>query len=49
MLEKETRLRNIQRIKDEDFGKSFIGKIRKFLWKLMEYPESSQGARVMQT
>ena len=49
MLEKKTRLRNIQRIKDEDFGKSFIGKIRKFLWKLMEYPESSQAARVMQT
>ena len=31
----------------EDFGPSKLGKIRKFLWNLTEYPETSLGARVI--
>ena len=30
-----------QRLKDENFGNSLIGRIRTYLWNLMEYPESS--------
>ena len=30
----------------EDFGSSPIGKIRKLLWNLTEYPETSRAARV---
>ena len=35
-----------QRQKEEDFGTSRLGKIRKLLWNLTEYPETSYGARV---
>ena len=35
-----------QRQKEEDFGQRPIGRIRKFLWNLTEYPETSYGARV---
>lgn len=35
-----------QRKKEENFGLSLIGRIRKYLWNLTEYPETSYGARV---
>ena len=35
-----------QRQKEEDFGQSRIGRVRKSLWNLTEYPETSYGARV---
>ena len=35
-----------QRLMDEDFGNSFIGRTRTYLWNLTEYPETSIGARV---
>ena len=35
-----------QRKIEEDYGPSLIGRIRKFLWNLTEYPETSYGARV---
>ena len=35
-----------QRAIDENFGRSFIGKTRSYLWNLTEYPETSLEARV---
>ena len=40
--------RRRQRLKDENFGKSFLGRIRKYLWDFTEYPEKSMEARVYQ-
>ena len=31
---------------EEDFGNSKIGRIRKYLWNLTEYPETSKSAQV---
>ena len=31
---------------EEDFGNSHIGKLRKYLWNMTEYPETSLWARV---
>ena len=36
----------IKRLKDEDFGNSKFGKLRKLCWNLTEYPETSLAARV---
>ena len=36
----------LERLKNEDFGSSFVGKMRKHLWNLTEYPETSLAARV---
>ena len=36
----------LERLKNEDFGSSFVAKIRKYLWNLTEYPETSLAARV---
>ena len=38
-----------QKLKDEEFGNSCIGKMRTFFWNLTEYPESSIFARVSNT
>ena len=38
--------RRRQRLKDENFGKSLLGRIRKYLWDFTEYPEKSMEARV---
>ena len=38
--------RRKQRLKDENFGKSCVGRVRKYLWDLTEYPEKSIEARV---
>ena len=42
----ESERKYIERLTVEDFGQSPLGKIRKFLWNLTEYPETSLGARV---
>ena len=34
------------RIKEEDFGASCFGRLRKFFWNLTEYPESGKPAQV---
>ena len=39
--------RNQQIVQDENFGNSCIGKTRKFLWNVTEYPEKSSAGRVM--
>ena len=45
-LEKEAKEMMKQRLKEENFGSSVIGKTRKFLWNMTEYPESGKPARV---
>ena len=35
-----------KRMEEEDFGDSDTGRIRKYLWNLTEYPETSLAARV---
>jgi len=42
----ESERKYIERLSVEDFGPSKLGKIRKFLWNLTEYPETSLGARI---
>ena len=48
--EKESEMASLkrtkQRLKDENFGKTYIGLIRTWLWDLTEYPEKSTEARV---
>ena len=41
-IKKKIRTRMIE----EDFGNSHIGKLRKYLWNMTEYPETSLWARV---
>ena len=36
----------LQTLEEEDFGDDKIGRIRKFLWNMTEYPETSVAARV---
>ena len=35
-----------ERLKDEDFGETTYGRIRKYFWNLTEYPETSRAAQV---
>jgi len=44
--EKETERKYQERLVAEDFGGSPVGKIRKYLWNLTEYPETSIAARI---
>ena len=44
--ERLSKEKEAQRKIDEDFGPSRIGRLRKWLWNLTEYPETSYGARV---
>ena len=44
--ERMSKEKEAQRKIDEDFGSSCVGRTRKFLWNLTEYPETSYGARV---
>ena len=37
----------VKRLKDEDFGSSSLGNLRKWCWNLTEYPETSLLARVI--
>jgi len=36
----------VKRLKDEDFGNTTLGRLRKFCWNLTEYPETSLAARL---
>ena len=36
----------LERLKNEDFGTTKVGKLRKYCWNLTEYPETSLAARV---
>ena len=42
----EAKRKEAQRLEDENFGSHLAGKIRTFLWNLMEYPETSKYAQV---
>ena len=42
----ESERKYVERITVEDFGVSKQGRIRKYLWNLTEYPETSVAARV---
>ena len=44
--EEEEKQREIEREKIEDFGPTWYGKLRKKLWDLFEYPQTSKGAKV---
>lgn len=43
--EEEEKQREIEREKIEDFGPTWYGKLRKKLWDLFEYPQTSKGAK----
>ena len=45
-MEEDEKRKTIEREKLEDFGPSSLGKTRKFLWDLFEYPHTSKGAQV---
>ena len=45
--EQEAKAKETQRLKDENFGTSSLGKVRTYLWNVMEYPETSRTAQVM--
>ena len=45
--EQEAKAKETQRLKDENFGTSPWGKVRTYLWNVMEYPETSRTAQVM--
>lgn len=45
-MEESENLRELERQRIEDFGQSFMGRSRKFLWNLFEYPSTSQAAKV---
>jgi len=44
--EQEAKAKENQRLADENFGNSRIGKVRSILWNLMEYPETSRTAQM---
>ena len=44
--EEISRKKTKERRQAEDFGPTKIGKIRKYLWNLTEYPETSKAAQV---
>ena len=46
--EQEAKRKEAQRLEDENFGTHCLGKLRTFLWNLMEYPETSKYAQVRQ-
>jgi hypothetical protein len=43
---KESKRKEAQRLEDENFGVHIWGRIRTYLWNLMEYPETSLQAQV---
>ena len=45
-MEESEKQREIEREKLEDWGDSFIGRYRKILWNLFEYPSTSRAAQV---
>ena len=44
--EQEAKRKEAQRLEDENFGTHCLGKMRTYLWNLMEYPETSKQAQV---
>jgi hypothetical protein len=45
-MEEDVKRKAIEKEKLEDFGPSFLGRLRKSLWNLFEYPHTSRGAQV---
>lgn len=45
-MEEDEERKAMEREKLEDFGSSQLGKLRKTLWNLFEYPHTSRGAQV---
>ena len=45
-MEESEKQREIEREKLEDWGDSFVGRYRKILWNLFEYPSTSRAAQV---
>ena len=45
-MEEDEKRKTCEREKLEDFGTTFLGKLRKKLWDLFEYPHTSRGAQV---
>ena len=45
-MEEDEKRKTLEREKLEDFGSTFLGKLRKQLWNLFEYPHTSRGAQV---
>lgn len=45
--EHEAKRKEAQRLEDENFGTHRLGRLRTFLWNLMEYPETSRYAQAM--
>lgn len=45
-MEEEENRKALEREKEEDFGTSRPGRLRKYLWDLFEYPSTSKGAQV---
>ena len=44
--EQEAKRKEAQRLEDENFGTHIVGRVRTYLWNLMEYPETSKAAQV---
>ena len=44
--EQEAKRKEAQRLEDENFGSHIVGRVRTYLWNLMEYPETSKQAQV---
>jgi hypothetical protein len=44
--EEISRKKTREREQEENFGNSRLGRIRKYLWNLTEYPETSKAAQV---
>jgi len=44
--EEQSRMKQAERKANEDFGHSRVGRARKWLWNLTEYPETSLAAQV---
>jgi hypothetical protein len=44
---KESKRKEAQRLEDENFGSHIWGRMRTYLWNLMEYPETSLQAQVI--
>ena len=45
-MEESEKQREVEREKLEDWGDSFVGRYRKILWNLFEYPSTSRAAQV---
>ena len=45
-MEEDENRKEAERERLEDFGPSLLGRTRKYLWDLFEYPQTSRGAQV---